>query len=99
MSHISTEYPDIKAYALHPGVIETNTSVASVSGRGASIPWDDKPELPAATILWLTNRNAEFLSGRYIQASWDLNEIIAIKDEIVKDNLLVTKLAGPRKHT
>ena len=34
---------------------------------------------------------------RYVQATWDLNEVLAKKDEIVRDNLLVTKLAGPVK--
>lgn len=33
----------------------------------------------------------------YVEAPWDLNEVLAKKDEIVKDNLLVTKLAGPAK--
>ena len=32
---------------------------------------------------------------RYVHANWDLGEVLAIKDEIVRDNLLVTKLAGP----
>ena len=36
-------------------------------------------------------------SSRYIQATWDLNEVLAKKEEIVRDNLLVTKLAGPKK--
>ena len=35
--------------------------------------------------------------SRYIQATWDLNELLAKKEEIVRDNLLVTKLAGPKK--
>ena len=33
--------------------------------------------------------------GRYVEASWDLNEVLAKREEIVSDNLLVTKLAGP----
>ena len=33
--------------------------------------------------------------GRYVEASWDLNEVLAKGEEIVSDNLLVTKLAGP----
>ena len=32
---------------------------------------------------------------RYVEASWDLNEVLAKREEIVRDNLLVTKLAGP----
>ena len=34
---------------------------------------------------------------RYIHACWDLNEVVAKKAEIVCDDLLVTKLAGPAK--
>ena len=37
--------------------------------------------------------------GRYIHATWDLGEVMAVKDDIMKDNLLVTKLAGPSKST
>ena len=33
----------------------------------------------------------------YVQADWDLGEVLAKKEEIVRDNLLVTKLAGPAK--
>ena len=36
-------------------------------------------------------------SVRYIDATWDVEEVLAKKDEIVRDNLLVTKLAGPAK--
>ena len=57
----------------------------------------DTLELPAATFLWLTSRNAEFLSGRYVQATWDLGEVVERKEEIVRENLLVTKLAGPAR--
>ena len=35
--------------------------------------------------------------SRYIQATWDLNEVLSKREEIVRDNLLVTKLAGPAK--
>ena len=45
--------------------------------------------------LGLVNSNEPF--KRYLQATWDLNEVVAKKDEIVRDNLLVTKLAGPTK--
>ena len=34
---------------------------------------------------------------RYVDATWDVEEVLAKKDEIVRDNLLVTKLAGPAK--
>jgi len=94
---VAIEYPDIKAYSVHPGAIETQTATEVLAGLGIQHKHDDAPALPAATLLWLTSRNAEFLSGRYVQATWDLTEVVAAKDEIVRDNLLVTKLVGPRK--
>ena len=36
-------------------------------------------------------------SFSFVQATWDLNEVLAKKDEIVRDNLLVAKLAGPAR--
>ncbi|KZV65513.1 NAD(P)-binding protein [Peniophora sp. CONT] len=101
---LSIDYPEIAVYAVHPGLISTPGAMAAVASmeipEDADIPkpdLSDTAELPAATFLWLTARNAEFLSGRYVEAPWDLNEVLAKKDEIVKDNLLVTKLAGPAK--
>jgi len=89
------EYPDLKFYVVHPGNIDTEGN-RSVGLTNSNTKWDTL-ELPAATYLWLTARKAEFLNGRYVQATWDLNEVIAVKDEIVEKNLLVTKLAGPTK--
>ena len=37
------------------------------------------------------------IAVRYVDVTWDVEEILAKKDEIVRDNLLVTKLAGPAK--
>ncbi|KZV62657.1 NAD(P)-binding protein [Peniophora sp. CONT] len=97
---LALDYPQISAYSVHPGSIATSGAVEYLDKIGATgMPQPDTVELPAATFLWLTARNAEFLSGRYIQATWDLNDILAKKEEIVRDNLLVTKLAGPAKST
>ncbi|VDC07619.1 unnamed protein product [Peniophora sp. CBMAI 1063] len=99
---LALDYPELKFYALHPGAIPTPGSTAAVASMGlpeGALPQPDTLELAAATFLWLTARNAEFLNGRYVQATWDLNEVLAKKEEIVRDNLLVTKLAGPAKST
>ncbi|KAI0315370.1 NAD-P-binding protein [Amylostereum chailletii] len=86
---VAIEYPTIKTYAVHPGVIETQLNKESVS----PVTLADTLELPAATFLWLTARKAEWLSGRFIAAPWDLEEVLKYQDIIIKNNLLVTKLA------
>ena len=113
------DYADqLSVYAVHPGNITTAGSIGAMQGLGLdpeTTPMPDSLELAAATILWLTARNAEWLSGRsvsfflhafrvllfhsYVQAPWDLNEVMEKKEEIVRDNLLVTKLAGPGKQS
>ena len=59
----------------------------------------DTPDLPAAACLWLTDpANAErvgFLSGRYVNAEWDLEGVMGRKEEIESGNLLVSKFVGP----
>ncbi|VDB83991.1 unnamed protein product [Peniophora sp. CBMAI 1063] len=98
---LALDYPELAVYAVHPGVVSTDGAIEALTDMGylSSLTFVDTPELAAATFLWLTARNAEFLSGRYIEAPWDMGEVVAKKDVIVKDNLLVTKLAGPPKST
>ncbi|KZV64869.1 NAD(P)-binding protein [Peniophora sp. CONT] len=98
---LALDYPEIFICAVHPGSMLTPTTTEFLDSTGLKgvFPMRDTVELAASTFLWLTARNAEFLSGRYVQATWDLNEILAKKEEIVRDNLLVTKLAGPTKAT
>ena len=61
-----SDYPELSVYAVHPGAIETPGSVAGLKTMGlfGVLPQPDTVELAAATFLWLTARNAEFLSGR-----------------------------------
>ena len=39
-------------------------------------------DLPAAVAVWLTSPEAAFLAGRFIWASWDVNELTARAEEI-----------------
>lgn len=53
-------------YSVHPGEIMTEGADIVQTGLGikGKVPMPDTVELPAATYLWLTRRNAEFLNGR-----------------------------------
>ncbi|VDB90322.1 unnamed protein product [Peniophora sp. CBMAI 1063] len=94
---LAVEYPDIKSYIVQPGEIVTEQSLKAEEASGMKFPRQDTAENAGAFYLWLTSRNAEFLSGRYVDATWDVEELLAKKDEIVRDNLLVAKLAGPAR--
>ncbi|VDB92212.1 unnamed protein product [Peniophora sp. CBMAI 1063] len=92
---LSYEYPALKFYAVQPGVIDTETCRNFQNAGDMHFPMVDKAEHVAALYVWLTSRKAGFLSGRFIDATWDLDEVLAAKEDIERDNLLVTKLAGP----
>jgi NAD(P)-dependent dehydrogenase (short-subunit alcohol dehydrogenase family) len=57
---IVAEYPRIKAFAVHPGVIDTELS----RSNGLKLETPDTTELPAATMLYLTSGKVDWLSGK-----------------------------------
>ena len=54
----------------------------------------EKPELAANFAVWLCSGKADWAKGRYLSATWDVDELSALKDEIVRDDLLVNRLRG-----
>ncbi len=45
-------------------------------------------------MVWASSPEAEFLKGRLVWANWDVDELKARKDEIIKQDKLVLSLAG-----
>jgi NAD(P)-dependent dehydrogenase (short-subunit alcohol dehydrogenase family) len=89
---VTTEYPGIKVFSIHPGAVQTDMYDES----GISIPASSAVELPASTIQYLTSGKADYLSGRYVSAQWDLGEVERDwKEKIIAQNGLVSKLAIP----
>jgi hypothetical protein len=86
------EYPDIKVFPFNPGTVKTDMQAEI----GSSIPIDSTVGLAAAAILYLTSGKADYLSGRYVPATWDLGEVERDwKEKIVAQNGLVNKLSIP----
>jgi putative intracellular protease/amidase len=54
----------------------------------------DTADLCGGTAVWLSSGDRQFLSGRYVAANWDVEELEARKEEIVQDNLLTVRLNG-----
>ncbi|KAI9508120.1 NAD-P-binding protein [Russula earlei] len=89
---VTVEYPDIKVFAVHPGVVKTDMFVES----GIDFEVNATVGLPAATILYLTSGNADYLNGRYVSSTWDLGEVERDwKEKILAQNGLVSKLSIP----
>lgn len=52
----------------------------------------DTPELSADTIVFLTREKRDWLGGRYVNCTWDMPQLMAKEDEIVKGDKLKVKL-------
>lgn len=73
------EYPDIRAFNVSPGMVQTDMSAKSnVKGYA----FDDSPSLMANFAVWLAGPDPDFLNGRFLWANWDVEELIAAKDKI-----------------
>ncbi|KAI0044834.1 NAD-P-binding protein [Auriscalpium vulgare] len=90
---IALEYPTLKVFALHPGTIET---ALNWELRAPVSPLDSVA-LPAAVTLYLTSGNADYLSGKFVSANWDLGELRkGWKEAIAEQDCLVSRLELPR---
>ena len=80
----------IKCFALHPG------GVSTVLGRNMPQSMHsylvDEPELPAAFAGLALPGKADWAKGRYLSANWDITELGALAENIVKGDLLVNRL-------
>jgi hypothetical protein len=52
----------------------------------------ETPRISGDTIAFLTREKRDWLQGRYINCTWDMEELIAMKNEIVKGDKLKVKL-------
>lgn len=81
----------VNAFALHPGGVGETGMGRNAPAQFAGL-FVDTAELAGATALYLTTPRAEYLKGRFVYSSWDMEKLEALKGEIVEKNLLVHKL-------
>lgn len=54
----------------------------------------DDASLPASFVVWLASPEARFLSGKYLWANWDVDELQERKEELQNSLLLSIGLFG-----
>lgn len=75
---------------VHPGAILTD--------MGKATPKEYRPYFIDTTalagdfIVWLTKERREWLSARYVSSCWDVDELVAKRDEIVRDDKLKVRM-------
>lgn len=80
----------IKCFAVHPGGVSTELGRNMPEATHAYLV--DEPDLAACFVVWLCSGKADWAKGRYLSANWDVGELAALKDEILRDDLLVNRL-------
>jgi len=94
---IALEYEadELKVFAVHPGSVKTNMAVNDGGPMIASLLIDDV-QLPAWTMVRLASGSDDYLSGRYVSAYWDLDEVASrYKARILRDDALKNRLSMP----
>lgn len=81
MRHVHAEHAHtgLRVHAYHPGGIFTEAAQA-VGYSKEAVPWD-AGSLPAGLAVWLASPAAAFLNGRFLLAYWDVDELVAMKDQ------------------
>ncbi|KIM21834.1 hypothetical protein M408DRAFT_333213 [Serendipita vermifera MAFF 305830] len=89
MQLLDLEYPNLRTFSVIPGLVATDMLIEAFSALAL-----DKAPLVAGVSVYLSHPKADFLSGRFLDARWDIEEVVARKEEIVKNDLLKIQIAG-----
>ncbi|KAH7120376.1 putative short-chain dehydrogenase [Dactylonectria estremocensis] len=92
---------NLQIVSFHPGVIYNETFL-TIGFSETDLPYDD-PELPGSFAVWAASKEARFLHGRFVWASWDVDELATgelrkrIDDNVDFLRIGVVGLHGARK--
>lgn len=82
----------VLAFCVIPGGIETDMSRA-LDESTAKAYLTDSIELPADSIVFLVQERREWLAGRYISCTWDMEDLLAKQTSIVEQDMLKVRMA------
>lgn len=72
---------------------ELSFAVFAIGEKLKNYPgFTDKPELTGDTVVFLTQKRREWLAGRYLSCTWDMEELLAREDEIIQGDKLKVRL-------
>ncbi|KAL3481728.1 hypothetical protein BJX99DRAFT_253255 [Aspergillus californicus] len=80
----------ILTYAIHPGGVPTDMGKRLPAETQVGLR--ETPRLCADTLVFLTERRRDWLAGRYISATWDVEELLSREEEIVKGDKLKVRM-------
>ncbi|RFU72949.1 oxidoreductase, short chain dehydrogenase reductase family [Trichoderma arundinaceum] len=86
----AAENPAVHVVSLQPGII--NTELGGEEKPSYVAP--DTTDLPGQFCVWLLTPEARFLKNKFVWANWDVEELVARKDEIVGTRALTWGVEG-----
>lgn len=98
MTGTSLEYRDqgVKSFAVHPGAVLTDGSRPFADAiPGGHEFFNQSPHLSAWSYVRITSGSEDWLSGRYFDVTWNLDELTKLKEKIVEQDALKNRLALP----
>lgn len=81
----------VLTYAVHPGIVATMPPPIGMAPEARAWAIDDVG-LCGSFLLWLVKERRDWLSGRYLSANWDVDELEAKKDAIVNEDQLKMRM-------
>jgi NAD(P)-dependent dehydrogenase (short-subunit alcohol dehydrogenase family) len=89
---LSEEHDDdgLVAFCVNPGAIKTQMTINEPDELRNRLP--HKPEIAGDTIAWLAAERREWLSGRYVSCPWNMEELVARREEIVAQDKLKLRM-------
>lgn len=76
--------------AVHPGSVPTELAFTMSEDRHAALI--DTPALAADTLVWVCKERRAWLAGRYVSCTWDMPELEAKREEIVREDKLKMRM-------
>ncbi|KAF2489336.1 NAD(P)-binding protein [Lophium mytilinum] len=85
---LSKEYEKegLMAHALHPGGVRTKMSTSEAVPTDLQKFLQHDASLSAWFLVWLTKEKRDWLSGRWLASTWDVEGLEAQKEDIVKED-------------
>lgn len=78
-------------HAIHPGMVKETAFPPGMPEDFKQFSQDDQ-SLCGAFLIWLVKERRGWLNGRYVSATWDVEELEAKKDEVVEGDKLKMRM-------
>ncbi|KAK8019778.1 cellulase signal transduction associated dehydrogenase [Apiospora arundinis] len=84
----------LRVLSVHPGIFP-GTEGGQAMVKESGIAWEgDDINLPAHFLVWAASQEAEFLRNKLVFATWDVDELVARREEISNTPELLIGLNG-----